>query len=62
MIHKTISSLSFFAASCSLGAAWSSIELTMQHLKDRVAFGKPLAEQQVRLVLHVMNDKNFAEL
>ncbi|XP_019863259.1 PREDICTED: isobutyryl-CoA dehydrogenase, mitochondrial-like isoform X2 [Amphimedon queenslandica] len=33
-------------ASCSLGAAWSSIELTMQHLKDRVAFGKPLASQQ----------------
>jgi isobutyryl-CoA dehydrogenase len=33
-------------ASCSLGAAWSSIELATQHIKDRVAFGKPLSEQQ----------------
>lgn len=34
-------------ASCSLGAAWSSIELTTQYLKNRVAFGKPLADFQV---------------
>lgn len=30
-----------------MGAAWSSIELTIQYLKNRVAFGKPLADFQV---------------
>ena len=43
--------LPLFTASCSLGAAWSSIELTAQHLKDRIAFGKPLAEQQVKKII-----------
>ena len=36
-------------ASCSLGGAWRSIDLTLEYLKDRVAFGEPLANFQVRL-------------
>lgn len=34
-------------ASCSLGAAQASLQLTKQHLVDRVQFGAPLAANQV---------------
>ena len=34
-------------ASCSLGAAWASIEFATEYLKDRIAFGRPLSDQQV---------------
>ena len=37
-----------FTASCSLGAAQSSIELTRDHLKVRKQFGKTLDTFQVR--------------
>lgn len=33
-------------ASCSLGAAWSAIELTTQYMKERWAFGQPLEQFQ----------------
>ena len=36
-----------FLASCSLGGAWQSIDATSEYLKDRVAFGEPLANFQV---------------
>ena len=36
------------AASCSLGAAWASIDHTSSYLQQRVQFGRPLAEFQVR--------------
>lgn len=36
-------------AACSLGAAWASIDQTTAHLKERVAFGRPLSKFQVSL-------------
>ena len=36
-----------FLASCSLGGAWQSVDATSEYLKDRVAFGEPLANFQV---------------
>ena len=41
-------------ASCSLGAAWASLELTAAHLNDRIAFGQPLSNFQVRLVYYTV--------
>ena len=36
-----------FTASCSLGAAWAAIEHTTSYMKERKAFGQPLANFQV---------------
>ena len=42
-------------ASCSLGAAWASIEQTRQYLKDRHAFNQPLANFQVTVKVICMS-------
>jgi len=44
----SILNICFYAASCSLGAAQASLEQTIDHLRVRKQFGKPLADFQVR--------------
>ena len=43
--------VSFFAASCSLGAAQASVEQALDHLRVRKQFGSPLADFQVGVLL-----------
>lgn len=47
-------------ASCSLGAAWASIEQTRQYLKDRHAFNQPLANFQVTVKIINMSTAVWA--
>ena len=44
-----------FLASCSLGGAWQSIDATSEYLKDRAAFGEPLANFQVININFIIN-------